>query len=244
MCLCTYAYVYMYVCVYEWHCMYACTIVLCMYANDCIYLCIQCLQRKCLTSCLPTCWHPASLSACLASCMPAFLPVTVCIFLLWMSHPNHRTTPPCTPRRMQLVINNPNNHLTDRYSDYRRNDQIRCFAKWHMRERVGYAMFFCLSVFLYVGLSVCLSFCLSFYLFVCLSFCLSVCLSLCMFVCYESCMHMHMVWNFVNWHSIYLSKILGGQTKILGGGRKVVKSYKCMGVSQLFVGYVLGLPPP
>jgi len=30
-----------------------------------------------------------------------------------------------------------------------------------------------------------------------------------------------------------LSKILGGQTKILGRGQKVVKSDKCKGVSQL-----------
>ena len=38
-----------------------------------------------------------------------------------------------------------------------------------------------------------------------------------------------------------LSKILGGQTKILGG--KVVKSDKCMDVSQLFMRHVPGLPP-
>ena len=30
-----------------------------------------------------------------------------------------------------------------------------------------------------------------------------------------------------------LSKILGGQTKISGGGQKVVKSDKCMSISQL-----------
>ena len=38
-----------------------------------------------------------------------------------------------------------------------------------------------------------------------------------------------------------LSKILGRQTKILGG-QKVVKSDKCMDVSQL-LGHVPGLPP-
>ena len=38
-----------------------------------------------------------------------------------------------------------------------------------------------------------------------------------------------------------LSKILGGQTKILG--EKVVKSDKCMGVSQLLGEHVPGLPP-
>jgi len=40
-----------------------------------------------------------------------------------------------------------------------------------------------------------------------------------------------------------LSTILGGQTEILGGGQKVVKSDKCMGVSQLLGGHVPGLPP-
>ena len=39
-----------------------------------------------------------------------------------------------------------------------------------------------------------------------------------------------------------MSKILGGQTKILGE-QKVVKSDKCMGDSQLLVWYVPGLPP-
>jgi len=39
-----------------------------------------------------------------------------------------------------------------------------------------------------------------------------------------------------------LSKILGGQTKILGG-QKVVKSDKCMGVFQLFGGTCPGCPP-
>ena len=39
-----------------------------------------------------------------------------------------------------------------------------------------------------------------------------------------------------------LSKILGGQTKILGG-QKVVKSDKCMGVSQLLGGMCPGCPP-
>ena len=39
-----------------------------------------------------------------------------------------------------------------------------------------------------------------------------------------------------------LSKILGGQTKILGG-EKVVNSDKCMGVSQLLGGTCPGCPP-
>src|SRR6218665_4208753 len=42
---------------------------------------------------------------------------------------------------------------------------------------------------------------------------------------------------------IDLSKVLGGQTKILGG-QKEVKSDKCMGVSQLLGGHVPGLFPP
>ena len=37
-----------------------------------------------------------------------------------------------------------------------------------------------------------------------------------------------------------LSKILGGQTKLLGG--KVVKSDTCLGVSQFIGGHVPGLP--
>src|SRR6218665_3971464 len=41
---------------------------------------------------------------------------------------------------------------------------------------------------------------------------------------------------------IDLSKILGGQTKILGG-KKVVKSDKCMGDSQLMGGTCPGCPP-
>ena len=39
-----------------------------------------------------------------------------------------------------------------------------------------------------------------------------------------------------------LAKVLGGQTKILGGG-KVVKSDKCMGVSELLVGTCPGCTP-
>jgi len=40
---------------------------------------------------------------------------------------------------------------------------------------------------------------------------------------------------------IDLSKILGGQTKILG--EKVIKSDKCIGISQLLGEHVPGLPP-
>src|SRR6218665_2902937 len=55
--------------------------------------------------------------------------------------------------------------------------------------------------------------------------------------------HFNRVLYNLSWIStgVDLSKILGGQTKILG--EKVVKSDKCMGDSQLLGGHVLGLPP-
>jgi hypothetical protein len=62
-------------------------------------------------------------------------------------------------------------------------------------------LYFLMSSFPYICLSVCLSFCMSAYLYVCLSVCLPICMSAYLYVCLSVCLPICMF----AYHPIYLS---------------------------------------